>query len=122
MKQCDALDPAVIDELRSLSEPREPSLLDELIDTYLDEASREIAAIHSAIASGDPEALGQGAHRFKSASGSIGATRVMELSEQLQSLGRSGTTDGAAELAENLEAALRDASTALAALRGDAAA
>ncbi len=78
--------------------------------------------MRSAITSGDVEALGQVAHRFTSGSGSIGAMRVMELSEQLQSLGRSGAMDGAAELTESLDAALRDALTALAALWGDAAA
>ena len=99
MTQSDAIDPAVIDELRSLSAPGEPPLLDELIDIHLDEAPRELAAIHSAIASGDADGLATVAQRFKSGSGSIGAMRVMELTEQLQSLGRSGTTDGAAELA-----------------------
>lgn len=122
MTQSDAIDPTVIDELRSLSAPGEPALLDELIEIYVDEAPREVAAMRSAIASGDAEALGQVAHRFTSGGGSTGAMRVMELTEQLQSLGRSGTTDGAAELTESLDAALRDALTALAALRGDAAA
>ena len=99
-----SLDRTVLGELRELGGDE---LVAEIAVAYLADAANEVAALHAAAAAGDAESLERVAHRFKSASGVVGAMVVSGYAEQLQHLGRAGSTEGAVELVHALDAAFR---------------
>lgn len=101
---------AAIDELRELGGDE---LVAEIAVAYLSDAADEVAALHAAAAAGDAEALERVAHRFKSASGTVGAMAVSQFAEQLQHLGRSGSTEGAAQIVQALDDAFQIAEAEL---------
>jgi CheY-like chemotaxis protein len=70
-------------------------LLPELSELFQDEGPRLVAAIHQAIDTTDPQQLAAAAHTLKSSSASLGSRDLPELCQQLETLGRSGTTTGA---------------------------
>jgi signal transduction histidine kinase/CheY-like chemotaxis protein len=75
------LDPQQLEILRGL---RGGTLLPELLRTYRDQARRQINAIQTALQSGDTAAAASTAHSLKSASFSIGASRVGKLCAELE--------------------------------------
>lgn len=96
------LDQTAIDELRELGED---DLVAEIVTTYLGEARNEISSLRQAVSARDPRSLEQIAHRFKSASASVGAATVSGYAEELHYLARAGSTDGASQIVSALEAA-----------------
>ncbi|MBT5774961.1 MAG: Hpt domain-containing protein [Dehalococcoidia bacterium] len=94
-------DHGALAELRDLGGDE---LVAEVITAFLSEAASEVAALHAAAAAADPEALERVAHRFKSASRVVGAMAVSRYAEQLQLLGRAGSTEGAVQIAQALDA------------------
>lgn len=71
-----------------------------LIQTYLDDAQVRIGEMSEAIAAGNAEGLRSGAHSFKGSCSNLGVLPLAEICQKLETLGREGTTDGAAELFE----------------------
>jgi HPt (histidine-containing phosphotransfer) domain-containing protein len=65
--------------------------VDELVDTYLEDARNQVDAMHAAVASGDIVSLGRAAHSLKSGSLNVGAMRLGELSRDLEEAARGGT-------------------------------
>ncbi len=100
----DAVDPARLSELRSLQLEGEPSVLEQLIGPFLHAAPSQLAALRAAIGSGDAEALRQAAHALKGSSSNLGATRMAELSADLEALARSGELMPAEEAVAHLDA------------------
>jgi PAS domain S-box-containing protein len=101
------LDQAVVQSLMAVDD--DGTLMDEVVATFLRIAPSRLAAIKKA-AKGDAALLEREAHSFLGSCGNIGARRMAELCARLEVLGRSGSTEGAAELARALErelAALR---------------
>jgi HPt (histidine-containing phosphotransfer) domain-containing protein len=86
------LDAGVLDTLRD-SVGGDDSFVAELVETYLGDAATQLAAIESALATGDAEALVRPAHTLKSASFTVGAMRLGGLSRELEMRGRSGRLD-----------------------------
>lgn len=74
----------------------------ELINCYLAEAPKLVEDINVAIAAGDAQALWRTAHKFKSSSGSVGATFLAQLCKQLEIKGRSSNLSGCTELGSQL--------------------
>ena len=72
-------------------------LLPELNDLFQDEGPQLLAAIGKAFDDGDHQQLAAAAHTLKSSSASLGSHDLPGLCETLETLGRSGTTIGAAE-------------------------
>jgi HPt (histidine-containing phosphotransfer) domain-containing protein len=62
-----------------------PEVLVDLIDTYLDESRRLMAAIVEAAAAGDVAAMLRPSHSLKSSSASVGARQLADLSGDLES-------------------------------------
>ena len=79
------------------------SMLHELIDLYLQNAPKRIALISEDLS--DPPKLAFHAHALKSMSLNLGAKKVVELAEKLETLGRTGGNSGAAALVQNLHSA-----------------
>jgi CheY-like chemotaxis protein/HPt (histidine-containing phosphotransfer) domain-containing protein len=96
------LDQTIRAELREMSDAKE-NILRELVDLFLQSAPQTIAQINQFI--NDPPQLAFHAHAMKSMSLNLGAKRMVELSQKLEELGRSGNVDDASELLRELEVA-----------------
>ena len=90
------IDPAVFANLVEMT-GGEMDFVDELVDTFLEDAERQIAAMDAALAAGDVESLTRAAHSLKSGSLNVGALELGGLCRTLEELGRSGGTPDAAE-------------------------
>ncbi len=92
------LDARIMASLRDLQEEDEPNFLSEIIDTFLDDAPKRLAAIEEAITLGDSEQLHRLAHGFKGASSSLGALSFSSVCGALEAAGRSGSIPEAKHL------------------------
>jgi two-component system sensor histidine kinase/response regulator len=106
------LDDATIRGLRELGS-EDDDVLAEVVDLYVDDAPSRIEAMRSAIAASDPEALSEAAHALKSSSGNVGAVKVREICQQLETTGREGKIDGAGAVLTQLEREYAIAKSAL---------
>ncbi|MEH1766437.1 MAG: PAS domain S-box protein [Nostoc sp.] len=78
-------------------------ILAEFIDNYLEDAPQRLLAIHNAIDKKDATELRSVAHSLKSLSVTIGAMPFAELCQELETMGRTGTTLSASTLVAELE-------------------
>lgn len=74
------------------------AILARIVDIYLQESPLILSEMHEAVSRDEPEAMYKAAHKFKSSSANLGADRLAELSKQLETQGRAGSTDGAGRL------------------------
>ncbi|MDH5514195.1 MAG: ATP-binding protein [Gammaproteobacteria bacterium] len=79
------------------------SLLDRVIDIYLQEAPVALQSMRDAINDTDPEALRRVAHKFRSSSMQLGASHMSSLCGQLEKLGHLGTTDNGWAILSDME-------------------
>jgi HPt (histidine-containing phosphotransfer) domain-containing protein len=84
------IDPDVIDALLDAVDG-DREFLGELIETWLDDAPRQLALIEAAAADGDAGDLVTPAHTLKSTSASLGAMEVAELARVMEHQARTGT-------------------------------
>jgi len=109
------LDDAIIAELREMPPENGVSMLDELVDLFLDGAPDRISQI---VASTDePAKLTFHAHALKSMGLNLGAKRIVEICRKLEDLGRTGAMDGVSALLEELQTAFAQTKIQLLALR-----
>ncbi|PWU21046.1 MAG: hybrid sensor histidine kinase/response regulator [Verrucomicrobia bacterium] len=97
------IDHAIIAELRDIPPADGVTMLEEMVDLFLEAAPQRITQISQSLR--DPSSLAFHAHTLKSMSLNLGARRVIELSRRLEELGRSGKVDGAPALLQELEQA-----------------
>jgi PAS domain S-box-containing protein len=109
------LDETVVQSLMSVDD--DGTLMDEIVATFLRIAPARLAAIKKA-ARGNPAMLEREAHSFLGSCGNIGARRMAETCARLEVLGRSGSTEGAVEIARTLEEELVSVRPQLEALPG----
>ena len=109
------LDESVVQNLMSVDD--DGSLVEEVVATFLRIAPARLAAIRKA-SKGNAALLEREAHSFLGSCGNIGASRMAEICARLEVLGRSGSTEGAAELARRLEEELAELRPQLEALPG----
>ncbi len=110
-----ALDQAVIAELRDMPPTNGVSMLNELVDLFLASAPQRIAQISQSI--NDSPMLAFHAHALKSMGLNLGARRIVELSQKLEDLGRTRNVRGAPALLKELETAFTQTKAQLLALR-----
>ena len=77
------LDENVLVQLRDLQQEGEPDVIEEVANAYLDSSASLMTEIIGA-AEEDPRALREAAHRLKSCSANMGATRLQALCEVLE--------------------------------------
>ena len=94
------LDEAIVGSLMSVDD--DGSLMDEVVATFLKIAPVRLAAIRKA-ARGNAVQLERAAHSFLGSCGNLGCRRMADLCARLEVLGRSGSTEGAPDLARALE-------------------
>src|SRR6266581_254632 len=98
-----ALDLAVLAELRQFQGEGEPDIVQELAEAFQFETPPLLEALHQAVAEGQPEQLKRAAHNLKGSSNNLGARTMATLSAELETIGKNGTVQGAAELVTRLE-------------------
>ena len=87
-----AINMSVIEELLSLSDDGDASLLVDLIQMFLEDAPVKVNAIKTGFAKRDMHQIEKAAHSLKGSSGNLGATQVQEICDQLQQACRGSTT------------------------------
>jgi len=92
------------------------AMLQRLIDTYLRDAPRQIAAARDAHAAGDGKVLARAFHTLKSTSGTLGALHMQRLAKEAENLAATGEPQQAAALLPRLEQALGQTAGHLSAL------
>ena len=97
-----ALDPEMIETLRSLQEEGEPDILAELAEMFFDDAALRLEELRDAIGGADAGRVRGAAHALKGSSGNMGATRVHEVCAELEGAGESGDLAAAPRLLERL--------------------
>src|SRR5207248_9422499 len=109
-----ALDPTVLAELRQFQAEGEPDIVQELAEAFQFETPPLLEALRKAVAEGQPEQLKRAAHNLKGSSHNLGARTLAALGAELDTLGKNGTVEGAAELSTHLEQEYRRVCLALA--------
>ena len=105
------LDPAAMTRLLEIT-GGDQGFVDELIDTFIEDATTQIDALRVAATAGDAEAIVRPAHSLKSNAANVGATDLGELARRLEADGRSGRVpdvDARIATVETEFAAVRDA-------------
>jgi CheY-like chemotaxis protein len=110
------LDPAAMEALLEVI-GRERELLVELIDSFLETAPPLLARLRQGVAQGNAAEVRTAAHTIKSSGRDFGATRLAELCQMLEDMGKAGALDRAAELAVQVEAEYEQVKAALEAER-----
>ena len=105
----EAINSEALDELRSLM----GESLNEVLQTFIDYVPDQINELSKAVFNNDADGVFNLAHKMKSSSSSIGAMGLAHTAEQIELIGRAGSTEGAAELLEQLKGMYSDAEVLL---------
>lgn len=92
-----------LDNIRAMQKPGAPSILNKVIQIYLDNSPDLVTSIHSAIADNDATTLNESAHSLKSSSANLGAMQLAALSRELETLGDDNDLASAQELLAQLD-------------------
>ena len=85
----------------------------ELVETYLDDAPKLLAAMQAALAASNAEDLRRAAHSLKSNSASFGAMRLSKKCKELEDMGKAGALECVAEQIRCTAAEYEEARAAL---------
>ena len=113
-------DSSMLDELRSMM-PDDPSLVNDLIDTYLNDVPQRLAELQDALSPPDADRLHRASHTLKGSSSNMGLKAVMSLSAELCNKTRQGDVSGAEDLVASIIAASERAEHILAEQRSSIA-
>jgi HPt (histidine-containing phosphotransfer) domain-containing protein len=87
-----SIDVTALAELAAIDgEPGQPNLLAELLDVFRQDAPVRLAAVRTALESGDTDGVRQGAHALKGSCAALGLLHLQELCATLESRGCAGT-------------------------------
>jgi len=95
------LDLSVLESICDMAGEDASLLVEEMIDSYLEDTEIRLQAISSAIVESDFESIFQAAHNLKSSSANLGAVNLAQLCEELEHLGRSKIIDNTSTLLSN---------------------
>ena len=112
-----ALDPTAVDSLLEMIGD-DPEMVREIVDAFLEDAPDRLAEIATGLADGDAALVRRAAHTLKANGLTFGALGFAEACRELEDAAGSGTLDGAAPIAAEVErnwSAVRPAIEALAA-------
>jgi len=108
------LDMNTFEELKQMSGD---DFIDELVDTFLEDAPKLVAEMKSSLQADDADTFRRAAHSLKSNSATFGATRLAELSRELEVMGREHRLSEAAPRLPALEETLGSVCAELKGLR-----
>ena len=92
------LDPSALEALRSISPEGDNSFLKELIDIYLTDTPKQLAALEEALAKQEAATVIRSSHSIKGSSGNFGATRLAKIAQEIESHGKANNLPAAAAL------------------------
>jgi signal transduction histidine kinase/CheY-like chemotaxis protein/HPt (histidine-containing phosphotransfer) domain-containing protein len=107
------LDGRILAGLRDL-EGSSPGLVGNVVDTYLEASASLWSDVRRCIAAGDASGVARAAHTLKSSSAQVAALALSALCKELEALARSGSLEGAADLAARIDLEIESAWEALA--------
>ena len=100
------IDRATFDELKRMSGD---DFINELIDTFLDDAPKMIRDMKTALGGNDADSLRRAAHSMKSNAATFGAGQLAALAKELESLGRENKLSDVGDKLMALEEAAQSA-------------
>jgi HPt (histidine-containing phosphotransfer) domain-containing protein len=115
-----SLDPEGLARLRR-TVGEDPTVLAELIDTFLADAPRLLADLRQSLERGDAAGVRLAAHSLKSNGAAFGAQAFADLCKEMEAVGKAGALDGAEHLLTQVEAEYERVKTALMAARAQVA-
>ena len=118
MAEPDAIDRATFEGLLD-SLGGDADFLVELLDTFFDDAPRQLATMQAAMAAGNAEDLRRAAHSMKSNSASFGALVLSRQCKELEDLAKAGSLERAPGRVTAIESAYHEAKSELEGLAGD---
>ena len=95
------LDMSTFEELKQMSGS---DFIDELVDTFLEDAPKLLAELRSSLAARDAESFRRAAHSLKSNAATFGANHLSALAKELELLGKEGKLDEAGDQLKTMEA------------------
>ncbi len=98
---------------RNITALERPTLLDSMIDLYLQHSPSLLAAIETAAANMQPEALFQAVHTLKSSTANLGGTRLSLVAKECETLVRTGGITEAAQIIWRIRKEYQDFCAAL---------
>ncbi len=107
------VDAATLQQLRALQSEHEPSIVDELVDDFLERVPARLSRMRDALATDNAEALEHEAHGLTGSSGALGVRRLYVRSKALEEHVRREGVTNAAFLLEAVERAWDEARPAL---------
>ncbi|MBT6432693.1 MAG: Hpt domain-containing protein [Deltaproteobacteria bacterium] len=111
------VDVDVLDTLRELADEDTPDFFTDLIESYVDDASRLGGELLQAIAAQDVELVARTAHTMKSSSGNVGAGKLASHCAAIEAQARThNNLDSVSEKAEHVTAELKAVVTYLSTL------
>jgi len=114
----ETLNQKALEKLQLLAEG-DAGFLEEMIDTFLEDAPKMLSDMQQAVESGAAGALRIAAHNLKANSADLGATTLSNLCRQLEAMGKNNEPDGAAEVLGKAKAQFELTKPLLAAWRSD---
>jgi len=112
-----SVDPAVIRTLASSLGEHGRASVSALIDTFLDGVPGRMIALRAGLERGDAETVRREAHTLKGNAASFGADALSEMSRELESAAADDALERAAEMVDDLERELSQATTELEVIR-----
>jgi len=100
------IDRTTFEELKQMSGAE---FINELIDTFLDDAPRMMQDLKSALQANDVDSFRRAAHSLKSNAATFGAGPLAELAKGLESLGRENKLSETGDRLQSLEDAVQTA-------------
>ena len=92
-----------LENIRALSNDRGNALVHRVIAAYVDDTPGHLRTLRQAITGIDPGKLRKVAHSLKSSSANVGAETLAQMCKEMETLGRTDTTDGAAVILTDME-------------------
>ena len=103
MQADSCIDRTVWERLEALQHPDRPDVIVRLLTAYLKDSEQLIRSLRGAWECRDATSVNQIAHRLKSSSGNLGATKLATLCRDLDQLARTNALEGARQLVSDLE-------------------
>ena len=103
MADRDVINRHALENIRALSSDRGGALVQKVVEAFVDDTPQQLQALRRAIAAFDASNLRKTAHSLKSSSANVGAETLAQLCKEMETLGRTETTEGASSILTDME-------------------
>lgn len=99
----DVINRHALDNIRALSKERGDALVQKVVAAFVDDTPQHLHTLRRAIAGLDSGSLRKVAHSLKSSSANVGAEALAQMCKDMETLGKTDTTEGAASILTDME-------------------